>query len=166
MISVNALLSEQAKIVNLVGPVAPSSTTPDFISMKGCSRVCLIVPVRNTTTVTGSAITLTQAQDVSNTNGKALAFATAYRCLNAGAGGNTDVLSSFTVSSNTFTTDNTNSTENLYVIEIQATDLDTTNNFDCIRPNVGNSTNATLSVIAVCYPLKYGKTTLDSFITD
>lgn len=166
MISPNAMLSEQAKIVNTVGPIAPSTTTPDFVSMKGCHRLTYIIPVRNGTTVTGSAISLTQATDVSNTSGKTLAFSKAYRALNTGAGGNTDVLSEFTVSSNTFTTDATNSTENLYVIEINETDLDVANGFDCVRLNTGNSTNATLSGIAVLYPAKYAKTTLPSAIAD
>lgn len=166
MMSPNAALVEQAKIVQLLGPVAPSSSTCDFVSLKGCSRCALVIPVKNGSTVTGSAITLTQATDVSNTSGKTLSFTQAWRCINAGPSGNTDVLSSFTVSSNTFTTDTTNTTDNLYVIEIQATDLDVANGFDCIRPNTGNSVNATLSVVAVLYPVKYGKAALDSAIAD
>ncbi len=166
MISPNAALVEQTKIVQLLGPVAPSTSTCDYISLKGCSRVALIIPVKNGSTVTGSAITITQATDVSNTSGKTLAFTSAWRAINAGPSGNTDVLSSFTVSSNTFTTDTTNTTDNLYVIEINATDLDVANGFDCIRPNTANSVNATLSVVAVLYPLKYGKAAQDSAITN
>jgi len=166
MISPNALLTEQAKIVQGLGPVAPSSSTPDFVSLKTAERCTILIPVKNGTTVTGSAISLTQATDVSNTSGKTLAFTTAYRALNTGASGNTDVLSSFTVSSNTFTTDNTNSVDNLYAIEIQASDLDVANSFDCVRVNTGNSTNATLAVLYVLYPVKFASGTLKSAIAD
>jgi hypothetical protein len=166
MMSPNALLIEQVKLVHVVGPIAPSTTTPDFVSMKGCACAAIVISTRNTTTVTGSAISITQATDVSNTSGKTLAFSTAYRALNTGAGGNTDLLSSFTVSSNTFTTDATNSTENLYVIEITEADLDVANNFDCFRLNTGNSTNATVSGVVYLFPAKYGKTQIASAIAD
>jgi len=165
-LSPNALLIEQVKPVHVVGPVAPSTTTPDYVSMKGCSRAAVFISVRNTTTVTGSAISLTQATDVSNTSGKTLAFDTAYRSLNTGAGGNNNSLSAFTVSSNTFTTDATNSVEHLYVIELNESHLDVANNFDCFRLNTGNSTNATVSGVVFLYPAKYGKTDIASAIAD
>ena len=166
MMNPNALLVEMAKIVQGLGPVAPSSSTPDFVSLKGCNRCTILIPVKNGSTVTGSAISVTQAQDVSNTGGKTLAFSTAYRALNTGPSGNTDVLSSFTVSSNTFTTDSTNTFDNLYAIEVNETDLDVNNGFDCIRVNTGNAVNATLSVLYILWPAKFAKTTLPSAIAD
>lgn len=166
MMSSNALLVEQVKIVQGLGPVAPSTSTPDFVSMKGCNRCLILIPVKNGTTVTGSAISITQAQDVSNTAGKALAFTTAYRAVNTGPSGNTDVLSSFTVSSNTFTTEATNSFDDLYCIEVNETDLDINNGFDCIRCNTGNSTNATLAVVYILYPARWASGTLPSAITN
>src|SRR5262245_48737120 len=131
-INPNALLIEQVKVVTGVSPVTPAGTTPDYVSLKGCTRCCVLISVRNATTVTGSAITLLQAQDVSGANNKALAFTTAYRCLNTGTGGTTDAFAAFAVSGNTFTTDSTNSQEHLYAIEVQNTDLDVANNFDCL----------------------------------
>lgn len=166
MISANAMMIEQAKIVLGLGPVAPSSSTPDFISLKNAERLLILIPVKNGTTVTGSAISLTQATDVSNTGGKTLSFTKAYSALNTGASGNTDVLTEFAVSSNTFTTNSTNSLEHLYAIEITPADLDIANGFDCVRCNTGNSTNATLAVQYVLYPAKYGKTSLPSSIAD
>lgn len=165
-INPNGLLIEQAKVVQGLGPVAPSSSTPDFISLKNAHRVSILIPVKNGAAVTGSAISITQAQDVSNTGGKTLPFTTAYRALNTGAGGNTDVLSSFTVSSNTFTTDNTASADNLYAIEVQETDLDVNNGFDCIRVNTGNSVNATLAVVYVLYPHKFASASLPSSVAN
>jgi hypothetical protein len=166
MISPNALLIEQAKIVVGLGPVAPSTSTPDYVTMKGASRCTILIPVQNGVTPTGSAISITQAVDVSNTSGKALAFTTAYRALNTGAGGNTDVLTSFTVSSNTFTTDATAANTLLYAIEVNETDLDINNGFDCIRVNTGNSVNAVLSVLYVLWPQKFAKTLLPSAVAD
>ena len=163
-ISPNALLIEQAKIVQGLGPVAPSASTPDFVTMKGAPRLTILIPVKNGATVTGSAISLTQAQDVSNTGGKTLAFTTAYRALNTGPGGNTDVLASFAVAANTFTTDATNTTDNLYAIEVLETDLDINNGFDCVRCNTGNSVNATLAVVYVLYPAKFAGPALPSAI--
>lgn len=166
MISPNVALIEGAKFVQGLGPVAPSSSTPDYVTMKNASRLLVLVPVKNGSTVTGSAISLTQATLVNNAGGKTLAFTKAYRAINTGAGGNTDVLVEFAVSSNTFTTDTTNTTDNLYAIEIMATDLDVAGNFDCVRCNTGNSVNATLAVIYVLYPQKYSQATLPSAIAD
>lgn len=166
MISPNAQLIEQVKIVTGVACTAPSTTTPDYVSLKNYDRCCILISVKNGSTVTGSAITVKQASAVANTGEKALAFSTAYRALNTGAGGNTDVLSSFTVSSNTFTTNSTNSLEHLYAIEVLASDLDVTNSFDCIRLGTGDSVNSTLNVLYVLYPPKFQSGTLPSAITD
>lgn len=162
----NAMLIEQTKPVMVLAPVAPSTTTPDYVSMKGFSRLCFLINVLNGTTVTGSAISLTQATAVDNTGGKTLAFTKAFAALNTGAAGNTDVLTEFTVSSNTFTTNSTNSLHHLYAIEINETDLDVANGFDCVRINTGNSVNATLSIVGILYPPKYGKTSMGSAIAD
>jgi hypothetical protein len=166
MISSNAMLIEQAKGVMVLAPVAPSTTTPDYVSMKNCNRLCLLINVLNGTTVTGSAISLTQATDVSNTAGKTLAFTKAFAALNTGAGGNTDVLTEFAVSSNTFTTNTTNALHHLYAIEVNESDLDVANGFDCVRVNTGNSVNATLSIVGILYPARYGKTSLPSSVAD
>lgn len=159
-------LTECVKTIVTLGPVAPSTSTPDYVSMKNCSRARILIPVLNGTTVTGSAISLTQATDVSNTAGKTLAFTTAYAALNTGAAGNTDVLTAFAVTSNTFTTNTTNALTHLYVIELNDGDLDIPNGFDCFRVNTGNSVNATLSVIVELYPAKFAKTLLPSSIAD
>jgi hypothetical protein len=134
--------------------------------MKGSNRLCFLINVLNGTTVTGSAISLTQATDVSNTSGKTLAFTKAFAALNTGAGGNTDVLTEFAVSSNTFTTNSTNSLHHLYAIEVNESDLDVAGGFDCVRINTGNSVNATVSIVGILYPAKYAKTAMGSAIAD
>jgi hypothetical protein len=162
-ISPNATLIEQAKIVSLFGPAGASTSTSDFISMKGYERCCVIISTLNSTTVTGSAITLNQSTDVANSGGKALAFSTQYANTDTGA---TDTLVETAVTSNTFTTSTTNSKSLMNVIEIKATDLDITNSFDCFAVKLATSANTTHTVTAILYPAKYGKATPVSAILD
>ncbi len=169
MINPNVLLGfEGTKLVTGLAPLAPPSTSrTDIVSLKNYNRCCIVIMVNNTTTgVTGSAIGLTQSQDVSNTAGKTLAFTTAYRSLNCGTSGNNDTLSSFAVASNTFTTDATSSVNHLYVIEVNETDLDVANNFDCVTVSLGTGVNCNVSVLFILYPAKYGKAPPPSAIVD
>lgn len=163
MLTVNAALHEQAKIVWGMGPKVPSSTVPDYVSLKGYGRCCVIITGLNTTTVTGSAITLKQATAVANTGETALAFDKVFANLDVTA---TDTLVETAVSSNTFTTDATNSINFMYVIDVRPEMLDQANNYDCIRLGTGNATNATLSVTYILYPAKYAKATPPTAITD
>jgi hypothetical protein len=163
MMNPNCLLSEQAKIVAGLGPIVPSTSTPDYVSLKGYSKLTALIFVLNTTTVTGSAITLKQATDVSGTSEKALAFSTARRNVDCAAA---DSLADFAVSSNTFTTDATNSKQLLYEITVNESDLDNANGFDCVRIGTGNAVNATVAVLYLLWPAKYGKSTPVSAILD
>lgn len=163
MLGPNAALHEQAKIVWGMGPKVPSTTVGDYVSLKGYSRCCIIITGLNTTTVTGSAITVKQAQAVANTGEKALAFDKVFANLDVTA---TDTLVETAVSSNTFTTDSTNSINFMYVIDILPETLDQANNFDCIRLGTGNATNATLTATYILYPAKYAKATPLSAILD
>lgn len=162
-ISPNAMLIEQAKVVSLFSPATPSTSTSDFISMKGYERVCVLIQGVNGSTVTGSAVTLNQSTDVANSGGKALAFATQYANTDVA---NSDTLTATTVTSNTFTTVATNSLAYLYAIEVKATDLDIANGFDCFAVKAATGVNTTLGITAILYPAKYGKATPIAAITD
>lgn len=142
----NLPLIEQGKFVIGLDPVVPSSSTPDYVSLKNANRVTVLVLVKNATTVTGSAITLKQATAVAGTGEKALAFDTVYVNTDTSAASG-DVLTKTTVTSNTFTTDATNSKNLLYQIEVKASDLDIANGFDCIRAGTGDATAATVTVL-------------------
>lgn len=163
MISANALLIEQTKPVSLFGPAGASTSTSDFISLKGYERCCVIISSLNGSTVTGSAVTLNQATDVANSGGKALAFATQYANIDTGA---TDTLVETAVVSSTFTTNATNSKSLMNVIEIKATDLDVNNGFDCFAVKLATSVNTTHTITAILYPARYGKATPPSAIID
>lgn len=154
-INLNAALSEQVKFVTGLDSIVPSTSTPDYVSLKNFERVAIIILVKNATTVTGSAITLLQATAVAGTSEKALAFTSALRNIDTAA---SDVLAAFTVSSNTFTTDSTNSKNLMYVIDVKAEDLDVNNGFDCIRAGTANATAATVTVLYALYGAKFPTT--------
>lgn len=155
-INLNALLSEQCKFVTGLDSVVPSTSTPDYVSLKNFERLTIVILQKNATTVTGSAITLKQATSVAAGSEKALSFTKAYSNVDTAAG---DVLSEFTVSSDTFTTQAVNSKNAMYVIEVKAEDLDVNNGFDCVRLGTGDATAATITVLYILSGPKFPTTT-------
>ncbi len=156
MLNANVELTEVVRPIVALGGVVPSSSTPQYVSLKNFERACILILVNNATTVTGSAITLLQATDVSGTGEKAIPFTRARRNVDAAAG---DLLASFDVTNSTFTTDATNSKRLVYAIEVNSDDLDIANGFDCFRVGTGNATAATVTVLYLLYPAKYGNAT-------
>lgn len=150
----NARLDEQAHIVVGLPPRTPSTSTPDYVCLKGYDRCSVVISVDNGATVTGSAIALYQAQDASNTNGKALSFTRMLANTDIDA---SDVMTETAVASNTFTTGNTDNKNLLYVVDVKATDLDVDGGFDWVRASTGNATNAVVSIVYVLYGAKYKK---------
>jgi len=163
MISSNALLHEQCKIVQGLFPIVPSTSVPDYVSLKSAGKLACIISIDNGATVTGTAITLKQAQAVANTGEKALAFTTMYANVDPV---NTDVLTETAVTSNTFTSATTNDANLMYVIYVDPATLDTANGFDCVRVGTGNGVNCVTSVLYVLYPAKYGRANPPAAITD
>lgn len=154
MVDGNVMLHEQAKIVTGLAPITPSTSTPDYVSMKGYTRCSIVILADNATTVTGSAITVKQATAVAGTSEKAVAFTEMYANTDTGAA---DALTATAVTSNTFTTDATNAKNLLYVIDIGIEDLDTANGFDCVRAGTGDATSSVLSVLYILYPAPYAR---------
>lgn len=159
--SLNTNLAEVAKPIFALAAVVPSTSTPTYVSLKDYQRLAIIIAVKNATTVTGSAITLKQATAVAGTSEKALAFTSAYRNIDTGAA---DALASFAVASNTFTTDNTNSKNLMYVIDVDPASLDSANGFDCVRAGTGDATAATVTVLYLLYGARYSA--MPAAITD
>ncbi len=125
-------LTDNKKIVTGLAPVLMATTggDADYVSLKGYESLSIILSIKNATTVTGTAITLKQATTVAGGSEKALAFTKMWANIDAGA---SDTLAETAVTSNTFTTDTTNSKDLLYVMEVDASDLDVANGFDCVR---------------------------------
>jgi hypothetical protein len=139
------------KIVTGLAAILPSSSVPDYVSMKNYAHLTVIINVHNVTTVTGSAITLKQATTVAAGGEKALAFTKMWANLDVVAG---EDFTEVAVVSNTFTTDATNSKDLLYVIEVPASTLDIAGGFDCVRAGTANAVAATVNVL---YILSRGK---------
>ena len=156
-------LLSKGKVVTGLAPIVPSTSTPDYVSMKGYQKLTVIIICDNATTVTGSAITLKQATAVAATGEKALGFTNVYANIDTAA---SDTLVATAVTSDTFTTDDTNAKNLLYVIEVDATDLDMDNNFDCVRAGTADATASTIGVVYILHGPRYAPTLATSAITD
>ena len=163
MFSANAKLPEQCKIVQGLAPITPSTSTPDYVSLKNYARMSVIISCDNAATVTGSAITLKQATAVAGTAEKALGFDNYYANLDTGAA---DTLALTTATSNTFTTSTVNTKNLLYVLDIEASDLDVDNGFDCVRVGTANAVNTVVDVVYILYPPRYSSPAAVAAITD
>lgn len=155
--NVNARLDEQVQTVVAAAGLLLTSTLGDttYVSMKNFARARITIVIADGTTVTGSAITLKQATAIAGTSEKALAFT---RML-----ANTDYAASKTmvetaVTSNTFTTQTMNSKDSVYIIDVDASDLDIAGGFDCIRVDgTGHAATASRGVVVLydLYGAKY-----------
>jgi hypothetical protein len=164
MFSNSKRIADSMHTVEGLAAVVPSSSTPDYISLKNALAVEVHVYVKNATTVTGSAITLKQATAVAGTSEKALSFT---RYLSNIDTATSDVMTESTATSDTFTTDATNSKNQIYKIWVDPASLDTNNGFDCIRAGTGNATAATVAVYYHIIPKNGGlPAAVTSFIID
>ncbi len=159
------VIVEDGKLVTGLAPIVPSSSTPDYITLKDIGHVTILIQSKNATTVTGSAITLHQAVDVAGTSEKALSFDTVY--LNDDTAAD-DELTKTDVVSDTFTLDDTDSKDLLAVIELDADELDTNADtpFDCLRVGTADATAQTISVTYICTGIRYGQAATPSAIVD
>lgn len=158
-------LTDIAKVVTGIAPVAMATTAgdADYVSLKGYKSCSIILSVKNGSTVTGCAVTLKQATAVAGTGEKALAFTKMWANIDAAA---SDTLVETAVTSNTFTTDATNTKDLLYVMEVDATDLDVANGFDCLRLDGLLMANAVGSVTYILNGPRYSSPLAVSAITD
>jgi choice-of-anchor A domain-containing protein len=158
-------LTDFAKVVVGCAPAALTGTPGDgdYVSLKGYSRLTILLAVDNGTTVTGGTVTLKQATAVAGTNEKELPFARVYADLDVAAG---DTLTETAVTANSFVTNTTNDRNLLYVIEVNAEDLDQANNFDCVRLDSTGMANAVGCVLYVLHGSRYASPIATSAITD
>lgn len=163
--NVNARLDEQVQTVVAAAGLLLTSTLGDttYVSMKNFARARITIVIADGTTVTGSAITLKQATAIAGTSEKALAFT---RML-----ANTDYAASKTmvetaVTSNTFTTQTMNSKDSVYIIDVDASDLDIANGFDCFRVDCTGHAATGSRGCAVIYDLYGAKYSGASGIAD
>ena len=145
----NARLDERVYPVVAAAGLLLTSTLGDttYVSMKGYQRCQIIISIADGTTVTGSTITLKQATAVAGTDEKALAFTRMLANTDYGA---SKTMVETAVTSNTFTTQTTNSKDSLYIIDVDASDLDVANGFDCLRVDgTGHAATASRGVVVL-----------------
>ena len=148
----NANVHEQCKTVLAIPPGADGGAG-DYVSLANYDRCAVILTVDNGTTVTAGAVTLKQATAVAGTGEKALAFSRMRANVDTGA---SDALVETAVTSNTFNTDGTNDKNQLYVIDVKATDLDIESGFDCMRVDVAAAiNNAVVGAVYVLWPARH-----------
>jgi hypothetical protein len=107
------------------------------------------VLVKNDTLITGSAISLLQAKTVAGGSAKTLSFSRMLANIDTAA---SDTMEETAVVSDTFTTDATDSKNLMYILEVDETNLDINNGFDCIRLVTGDATAATVTALYILYP--------------
>ncbi len=147
---------------NIAGGITPldlngAAENADYISLKNYEGVVICLYTGVGTGGDDIVMTLQQATDVSDSGAKNLLFTDIYQ-KNATAGG-TD-LSAISLWTHTVQTAATNYTNaamaenaSLICIEIKASQLDTANNFDCLRLEVDNPGNA---MIGCAFYILYG----------
>ena len=132
MITLNSRLDEQATTIVAAAGLLLTSTLGDtlYVSMKNFRKIQIVISIADGTTVTGSTITLKQATAVAGTGEKALAFTRMLSNVDYGA---SKTMVETAVTANTFTSQAVNSKDSVYIIEVDSSDLDVANGFDCIR---------------------------------
>lgn len=130
-ISLNGRLDEQVFTKVAAAGLLLTSTLGDtaYVSLKNYRKIQIVISIADGTTVTGTAVTLKQATAVAGTAEKALAFTRMLSSVDYP----TVALAETAVTSSTFTTQTTNSKDSLYIIDVDSSELDVANGFDCIR---------------------------------
>lgn len=135
-----------------------AAQTGDYASMKGYRHLTVII--NSGAVAATSAVTLKQATDVAATSEKALTF-TEYS-VKAGQ------VANFTDTTCSSTFDISTTANSLYVIEIDSSELDVDNAFDCVRVNLATPGAAAVlvSVVYVLSEPRYAEDAMPSAITD
>ena len=149
----------------VVTGVAPAALTADsvYVSLKNYAKCTVIIAIDNATTVTGTVIDLNQATTVAAGSTKALAFTKMWANIDTAA---SDTLVETAVTANTFTSSTVNAKNLLYIIEIDATDLDLDNDFDCISVGCASAVNSIGCVLFYLHGSRYEPSIAQSAITD
>lgn len=140
-------LIENAKVV--VGAVPVDTTgaavTGDYVSLKGYSHLTIVI-MQGAWAGGTPAVTLLQATDVAATGAKTLGFTKYWE----GTALTDDNYAAVAVTGNTYNL--TAAANKVNIIEIDASDLDIDNGFDCVRVGIA-SPGSNADLIAVLYIL-------------
>lgn len=147
---------ENNTIVNLFGAVAPSSATAVRVSLKHYERATFLI-CQNKGAGNGAAISFNQCTAIDGTGGKTLGFTKAWRSLaNGTQAAPVNNWDEFAVTSDTFTTDATNGTRDMYAVDFMREDLDIENDFDVIELEIGNAASNVIQAVALLHVARNG----------
>jgi hypothetical protein len=136
-----SFLTEEAQIVAAIIPVdlSTAANNGDWVSLKGYDELDIIIFKGAGTAGDDPVITLKQASDVAGTGAKALNFTRVDSKVGVQTG-----IGQFTKNSqaagNTYTDLVSAESQGVFVIHVEAQDLDKANGFDCVQisiPDVG-----------------------------
>ena len=151
-------LVDRYKFVKGLPPTTPSSSTSAWVDLEYATHVTVLINVLNTSgSVTGSAITLNAATNISGSGStQYTGWSTYFSNL---AAGTSDAFTAQTATSGTFTTLTTASASAQYIIEINATDLlllPTAGTYTCLQVALATGANTTVSVDFIVSGLRDG----------
>ncbi len=158
-------LIDYVKFVTGLAAVVPSSSAPDAVTLKNYDGVLAIITQKNSTSATGSAITLKQATTVAGGSEKALGFDFVYLNIDTAAAGG-DILVKTAVVSDTFTTTSVDSKDAKYIVDIPTSSLDADNDFDIFSVDIADGAANTVNIEYVLYNARHKPVIADSVITD
>jgi hypothetical protein len=136
-----SFLTEEAQIVAAIIPVdlSTAANNGDWVSLKGYDELDIIIFKAAGTAGDDPVITLKQASDVAGTGAKALNFTRVDSKVGVQTG-----IGQFTkntqAAGNTYTDLVSAESQGVFVIHVEAQDLDKANGFDCVQisiPDVG-----------------------------
>jgi len=149
MEQLNGRMDEQVSTIVAAAGLLLTSTIGDttYVSLKNYRKIQIVISIADGTTVTGSTITLKQATAVAATGEKALAFTRMLANVDYAAA---KTMVETAVVSNTFTTQVVNSKDSVYIIDVDADQLDINGGFDCIRVDgTGHAATASRGCVVV-----------------
>lgn len=154
----NSLLAEAAQIVTAFVPVdtQAGANNGDWVSMKNFDRLTVIFVKAAGVAGDDPVLTLKQATDVAGTGAKALNFTRVDSKVGVQTG-----IGVFTANSqaagNTYTDLVSAEAQGLFLIEVQASDLDVANGFDCVQFSVPDTGAAGAQLGAALYVLRHAR---------
>ncbi len=146
-------LTENSKVVTGVAPSAISSWDPDWVNLKDYNKLRIILSVNISSGTASGAVTLKQATSAAGGSAKTLGLTQYWYNNDTSAG---DTLSEGTASSDTFNAGGA-AASRLYVIEVDASELDTDGGFTFVRATVADIANGTGSLIYELYEPRYAE---------
>lgn len=155
--SVNQHILDKLDIVSGIVPIdLGSARTGDTISMKNFGRCAIVFFKEAGSASEDPTITVEQATSITPSNAKALTFTTIYQ-----KQGTLTSVGTWTkvtqAAAGTYTNTTASENEAIWVIDINAQDLDADNGFDCLRVTIADagSTNQMGSVLYLLHEPRY-----------